>query len=309
MDDDRLLVGLDVGGTKVLATAIEMRDGKPVVVAEHQVATPSSREGLLDVLVAGAQNVAGDREMATVGVGLPGYIDLANVLRKAPHLTNAVGVAIVAELEARLGCPVRVDNDANCAGWAAFKVDAPDAKVLAAVTLGTGIGGGFVIDGSVWRGAHGFAGELGHMIVDATGPPCACGQHGCWEVWASGAGLGRLARRMADEGSAPDLVAGAGSLESIESPMVTAAAAKGSGEALAILDRYGWWVAVGLMNLINIVDPDTIVLGGGIVANGDLVLAPIRRHLDAFVPLAPVDLRISSLGPRAGAIGAALLGT
>jgi glucokinase len=313
MSDQPVLVGLDVGGTKVLAMAIEAA-GPLAVVAEHQVPSPGSTHDLLEVLATCVATVAGSRPVAAVGVGVPGFVDLGGVARRAPHLAAVVDVDVGALIRDRLGVPVHVDNDANCAAWAAHRVDAPGSQSTVAVTLGTGIGAGLVLDGRMWRGAHGFAGEPGHMMVDAQGPECACGQHGCWEVWASGAGLGRVARHEAEQGRAPDLLARAGgSHHGIDSPMVTAAAAEGSAEAQAVLERYGWWVAVGLVNLVNTLDPQSVVLGGGIVANGDLVLDPIRRQLATFPTLAGVqggavlDLRISSLGPKAGAIGAAWL--
>ncbi len=335
MSTDPILVGLDVGGTKILAVGMErvptggtlhqdsassakpervpMGAVAPVAVAEYQVPTPEVASELVDALVACVATVSAGRPIAAVGVGLPAFLGLDGVARRAPHLHTVVGVDVGAELRARLGVPVHIDNDANCAAWAAHRIDAPTSRSVVAVTLGTGIGAGLILDGHLLRGAHGFAGEPGHMIVDADGPQCACGQHGCWEVWASGAGLARVAQREAAEARLPEMLAAVGGeLDAIDSPMVTRAAAAGSSEALAVLERYGWWVAVGLLNLVNIVDPATIVLGGGIVADGDLVLDPIRRQLATFATIdgvasAPVDLRISALGPSAGAIGAALL--
>ena len=307
-----VLVGLDVGGTKILAVAVEQSAQGPVVVQQVKVPSGGTAEHLIGLLGDCVDQAAAGRPLQSIGMGLPAFIGLDGMVRRAPNLASIVGVDIASPLRARFGVPLAIDNDANCVGWAARVFDAPAASSLLAITLGTGIGGGVMLGPGLWRGFNGFAGEPGHMIVDAEGPLCACGQHGCWEMWASGNGLGRIARAAAAAGTAPELLGAAGGrADAIEGPMVTKAAAAGSSEAQAILDRYGWWVAVGLASLVNILDPETVVLGGGIVAEGELVLAPIRRQLATFELAgrsATLDLRISSLGPTAGAIGAALLG-
>ena len=133
------------------------------------------------------------------------------------------------------------------------------------VTLGTGIGGGLLQGGTLLTGAHGFAGELGHMVVDPSGPPCPCGRRGCWERFASGGGLGRLAREAAQAGQLPEVVALAGGdPEAVRGEHVTAAARAGDPGALAVIGQLGWWVALGLANLVAVVDPSMVVLGGGL---------------------------------------------
>ena len=177
-----------------------------------------------------------------------------------------------------------VENDANCAAVAEHPLRArpevPTTRVL--VTLGTGIGGGLVVGGRVARRSHGFAGEIGHMVVDPTGPPCPCGQRGCWERYASGGGLGRLAREAADAGRLPDVVGSAGGdPETVRGEDVTGPPLGGDPGALAVLEELGWWVALGLANLAAVLDPDRIVLGGGLVGAGELLLdadpAGLRR--------------------------------
>ena len=312
MATDPVLVGLDVGGTKILAVAVEQTPQGPVVVNQIKVQSGGPADHLIALLGDCVDQVAAGRTVRAIGMGLPAFIGLDGVLRRAPNLASIIGVDIASPIRARFGVPLTIDNDANCVGWAARALDAPQASSLLAITLGTGIGGAVMLGAGLWRGFNGFAGEPGHMIVDAQGPLCPCGQHGCWEMWASGQGLGRIARAAATAGTAPELLAAAGGhVEVIDGPAVTRAAAGGSVESLAILERYGWWVAVGLASLVNILDPETVVLGGGIVAEGELVLAPIRRQLATFELAgrsASLDLRISSRGPTAGAIGAALLG-
>ncbi len=307
-------VGLDLGGTKCLGLAVGP-DG--AVVGERRVPTPAEGGApLLDAMAGVAAEVAAaaGAEPASVGVGAPGLVDVDGVLRAAPNLGMAAGLPIRAGLEARLGVPVQVDNDVTCAAYGEWAVGAAaGAGDVLLVALGTGIGGGLIVGGRLARGAHGYAGEIGHMVVDPNGPPCPCGQRGCWERFASGSGLGRLGREAAMAGLAPGVAARAGGdAEAVRGEHVTAAAQAGDPGAEAILDAFAWWLALGLANLTNVFDPDRIVLGGGLVDDADLWIDAARtafagRSVGAAVrpevPLVP-----AALGARAGAVGAALLG-
>lgn len=286
-------------------------DPAGAVVAEHRVPTPRGAPAILEAL-AGTVEALGPA--SAVGVGVPGLVDLAGVLRLAPNLPGVADLDVRGALRERFGAMgIRVDNDATCAGWAEARVGAAKGCADALlVTLGTGIGGGIIAGGRVVRGAHGFAGELGHMVVDPNGPPCPCGQRGCWERFASGSGLGRLGREAAaaaPTGRMAELAGG--DTEAVRGEHVTAAAAEGDGDAQAVMDRFAWWVALGLVNLANAFDPETIVLGGGLVEAGPVLLDPVR---DSFAALAlgrglrpPVRIEAALLGEHAGAIGAALL--
>ncbi len=181
------------------------------------------------------------------------------------------------------------------------------------VTLGTGIGGGLVVDGRVQVGAHGFAGEIGHMVVDPAGPPCPCGRRGCWERYASGGGLGLLAREAALAGKLPGVVAlSGGDPESVRGEDVTAAALSGDADARRVVEEVGWWVGFGLANLACVLDPECFVLGGGLVGAGDLLLHATRRAYAELVEggsTRPETVIVPAvLGERAGAVGAALGG-
>ena len=303
-------VGVDVGGTKCLAVVLD--GGR--IAAEVKVATPKEPGPLIDTVAGLVTGLSGDgAEVTAVGVGAPGLVDVAGVLRFAPNLPGIVGLEIKAELEARLGVPVQADNDATCAAWGERQLGAArgfDEVVL--VTLGTGIGGGIVSGGRIDRGANGFAGEIGHMVVDPEGPVCLCGRQGCWERFASGGGLGRLGREAAMAGRAARVreLAG-GDPDQVRGEHVTAAAAEGDAEALAVMDRLAWWVATGLANLANIFDPQAFVLGGGLVQAGDLLLVPVRTAfaevIGGYGHRPAVDIVPAALGERAGAIGAACL--
>jgi len=310
----KVAVGLDLGGTKCLGLAVGP-DG--AVLGERRVPTPAEGgAALLDAMAAVATEVAAaaGAEPASVGVGAPGLVDVDGVLRAAPNLRMAEGMPIRAGLQARLGVPVQVDNDVTCAAYGEWAAGAAaGAGDVLMVALGTGIGGGLIVGGRLARGAHGYAGEIGHMVVDPHGPPCPCGQRGCWERFASGSGLGRLGREAAMAGLAPGVAARAGGdAEAVRGEHVTDAAQAGDPGAQAILDAFAWWLALGLANLTNVFDPDRIVLGGGLVDDSALWIDATRtafagRSVGAAVrpevPIVP-----AALGARAGAVGAALLG-
>jgi len=306
-------VGLDLGGTKCLGVVLE----GGAVVAERVVPTP--REGgdaVLDVLAGLATGLAQavDRPLDRVGVGAPGLVDQEGVLRFAPNLRAATGLRVRDGLAARLGgAPVEVDNDATCAAWAEQRMGAArglDDVIL--VTLGTGIGGGIVSGGRLHRGANRFAGEIGHMVVDPGGPPCPCGRRGCWERFASGHGLGILARDACVAGRAARVLELAGGdPEAARGEHVARALGEGDAEARAIMAEFARWVALGLANLASVFDPQAFIIGGGLVASGDALLGPVRAAFADRLPghglRRPIAVVPAALGPLAGAIGAALL--
>jgi glucokinase len=320
-------LGIDVGGTKILGLAV---DADGTILAEAKVATPrlvpvESADAGADAVMAAIGDVAerllhslaaaGAADVATaLGVGVPGMVDATGLLRFAPNLPGGEGLDVRRRLGQSLGAmPVVVDNDATCAmigEWAyGAAMGATDAVV---VTLGTGIGGGLIVNSQVARGALGYAGEIGHMVVDPSGPACPCGKRGCWERFASGTGLGRLAREAAHAGRLDDVVRQAGGdPESVRAEDVTAAAAAGDAGAQAVLEELGWWLALGLANLANILDPSVFVLGGGLVDALTLVLKPVRAAFDDLVEgrqgRPEVMIQLAALGERAGAVGAAVL--
>lgn len=302
-------VGVDVGGTKCLAVALEA--GR--IIDERRVPTPAGEPAVLDAVAGVVAEVAGTGQLRGVGIGMPGFVDREGVLRFAPNLPGVVDFPIRAELEARLGIPVRADNDATCAAWGERQLGAAQGyNDVILVTLGTGIGGGIVAGGSLMRGANGFGGEIGHMVINTDGPPCPCGQRGCWERYASGSGLAAIAQRAAGEGRAPRVLARAGGEpQLVRGEHVTVAAAEGDAGARAILAELGWWVALGLVNLANIFDNQAFVLGGGLIEAGDLLIDPVRAAFANLLTGAAyrpaVDILPATLGEHAGAIGAACL--
>lgn len=278
-------IGIDVGGTKCLAVRI---DGAGRAVEEHVVASPVGG-GIVPFLVDIVGRFPG---VTSVGVGMPGIVSRDGVVAFAPHLPEVRDMALRDDLGARLGLPVAVDNDATCAALAEWKSGAGvGCDDLVMVTLGTGIGGGIVSGGRVIRGAHGYAGEFGHDTVQRGGHPCPCGRRGCWEQYASGSGLARLAGTADGEAAFDAFVAG-------------------DADAAAAVEEFVDWVAIGLVNLLNTCDPDLFVLGGGLGSRLEL-LPLVRRRLVESMPghghrVAP-RVEVARLGPRAGAIGAAML--
>jgi glucokinase len=306
-----LTAGVDIGGTKLLAVAATV---KGEIVAERREPTAAGPDAILAAIGAVvADLIAAEPDIAAVGVGLPGLVDLNGSVAYAPNLPGFVGVPARERLAAACPVPVVVDNDANVAalGEVLHGAGRGHREVLV-VTLGTGIGGGLVIDGVVHRGGRGFAGEIGHFTVDPDGPPCACGAQGHWESIASGSALGRRAREWAARGAAPAVLALAnGAVEKVTGHEVRLAAVAGESDALAILADHARAVALGLGGLINILDPEVVVISGGLIDLGDLLLAPLRAALPDYVeaaalrPIPPV--LAAALGEQAGAVGAAAL--
>ena len=307
-------IGIDVGGTKMLGVVLGL-DG--TVTAEARVPTPrrptvgeAVRALGADLVMAAA--AAGVRAVA-VGIGLPGQVDIRGRLHLAANLPQAEGSCIPGEVGAALGLPTIADNDGTCTALAEWRLGAARGRSdVVVITVGTGIGGGVVAAGSLVRGHHRFAGEPGHMVVEPGGVPCGCGRYGCWEQYASGGGLGRIARRDAAEGRLAAIVTRAGGdPAAVRGEHVTAAAAAGDPEARALLDEVGRWLAVGIANLGAVLDPEIVVVGGGLVEAATYLLEPARNALrDPIVAgrgwPAP-EVVPAALGPSAGAVGAALL--
>ena len=304
-------IGIDVGGTKVLGVAV---DADGAMVAEHREPTPEGGEAVLATMVTIVEQLrARVPGVAALGAGVPGLVDRTGTLRIAPNLPGVVELAVAARLAAATGLATRVDNDATCALWWEHAMGvARGADDVLLVTLGTGIGGGLLLDGLLARGANGFAGEFGHMVVAAGGIRCPCGRSGCWERYASGSALGRMGRQATEGGGAPRMVALAGGDPAdVRGEHVTGEAAEGDAAALGVVAEFASWFAVGLANLVAIVDVRTCVVGGGLVEAGDVLLTPIREAVGSDLIAAghrpPVDIVAATLGEHAGAVGAAHL--
>ncbi len=303
-------VGLDVGGTKIAGLRVS-RDGR--ILARRTVPTPASDpEATVAEMVRLASELR-NRQVVAVGVGAAGMVDVsAGVLRYAPNLAWRE-LAIAERLRDALALPCQVDNDANAAAWGEFRFGAGRGyRHMLLVTVGTGIGGGIVADRRLFRGAHGFAAEIGHVVVDPAGPPCGCGNRGCWEQVASGHAIGRLGREAATSGESPVIAELAGGdPDAVTGVTVTEAAARGDPAAIGILAEVGGRLGTGIAGLVNVLDPEVVVVGGGAIAAGELLLEPARAaYADAVEApdhRPPVPIVAARLGNDAGAVGAAAL--
>jgi glucokinase len=313
-------LGVDLGGTKCVGVLLDDHD---TVLATTRQPTPKGRQATPEAMTATVLRVIEDLDkLATdhgvtgcpVGVGIPGLVDAHGRLAFGPNLDRLSGWDAMCSLGLGLEPSRRlvIDNDANCHARAETLIGAAADKTnVLVVMLGTGIGGGLVVDGEIRRGANGFAGEIGHFTVDQGGSVCACGRIGCWETIASGRGLALLAREaaLANELSRVVELAG-GDAESVRGEHVTTAAGEGDAEALAVLQRFAQNVALGLANLVQIFDPELIVIGGGIIRDATLVVPPIQDALTVRLR-APAERYVvpvvaAKLGELAGAIGAGL---
>jgi len=316
-----LRLGIDVGGTKILGVLLDPTDPREPV-AVRRSSTPENIDDVVDALgdvIELLRADAGQRgdTVSSIGIGVPGVVDRDGVLRGAPNLLCAVDEPLRDRVAQAAGSPVLIENDANCALWAEAELGAGrGASDIVMVALGTGIGGAVMVDGRLRVGSHGFAGEPGHMVVCRDGVLCPCGRRGCWERYASGAGLAWLAQQAiatAGEtvGASRIVQLAGGDAVAIRGEHVTAAADEGDPAALSVYEEFARWVAVGIGSLINILDPDLVLIGGGLVDHSRHYLDRVRELLPAEVLGAgthrPTPIAAASLGPMAGAIGAALL--
>ncbi len=293
MSHRHVRIGIDVGGTKCLGVVL---DDTHKVISSVRQPTPSAHE-LVDVLcdiVSELSTSQVDVANFSVGVGLPGLVTFDGVFRASPHISGVVDLSVAQLMSQRLHVAVRVDNDATAAAYAEWQLGAArDVNDALIVTLGTGIGGGVIAGGQLQRGAHGHAGEFGHISVQSDGPTCVCGQRGCWEMYASGSALRTLSG-------------------GVDGEEVMARAARGDKEALSVVEEFSQWVGRGLAGLVNIFDPERIVIGGGVVRAHDVFLGRVSHYVSEYAYSArtrELPMVVSAeLGDQSGAIGSALLG-
>jgi glucokinase len=297
-------VGVDVGGTKLLALAVDA-DGE--VVGRQRLTTPrADADALVEALVEAASELASG---VPVGVGVAGIVTREGDLRYAPNL-QLQDVALGRRLEDELGVRAAVRNDVTVALHGEWQVGAgrgSDDVVM--VTLGTGVGGAVVADGRLIEGAHGLGGEIGHIPVRDGGRPCPCGNRGCLEAYASGTAVAALARERLEDGDEHSALR---ELDEIDGKAVTLAAIDDDPLALEVLRESGYWLGVGLVALVNIFDPEVVLIGGGAATLSAPIVLPEAEGIVAERILGadhrdPPPVRRAALGDDAGAIGAALL--
>lgn len=313
-------IGVDIGGTNIRAGVVDHAGNVSVIEKARMPRDPSEiGDVLLGTVRAAMSRAARENSGAeagspvAIGVGAAGLVDVkAGVVRFAPNIGYR-NFAVAELLRSKFGLPVTVDNDATAACYGEYAVGAKDGvRHMVLVTLGTGIGGGLVLDGRVYRGSTGFAGEIGHILVDPNGPACGCGQRGCWETLASGRALGEMAQDAVRDGRGARILSLAGKdITAVSGEHVVAAAREGDPTALAIMHVYAERVAVGLVVLANVLDPDVFIIGGGVSEAADVFLDRTEKafalKLQGRPYRDPIPVRTARLGDKAGIIGAGLI--
>ena len=304
------VIGVDVGGTKIAAGRL---NGDFAVERSVVIPTPHGGADILQSIAGLVADLSADSPAAVmgIGVGLPATIDAETGLVAHSVHTGMGDFNAAAPLAEMTGLPVRLDNDANLAMLAEHRLGvARGMRTAILLTVGTGIGGGIVINNAIFRGGRGHGAELGHICVNADGPPCQgdCPGHGCLETMCSGTALTRDFRAFADAHPASPLGAlrAAGELDS-RSGLDLAQA--GDADAIGVMAAAGRWLGVGIASLCNAFDPDIVVIGGGVSEAGELLLGPARDEYQrrALPPTRRAPVVLASLGPEAGMVGAGIL--
>ncbi|HSL00656.1 MAG TPA: ROK family protein [Rubrobacteraceae bacterium] len=301
-------IGVDVGGTKI-AAAVVTPEGE--ILAETRYPTPHSGPRLVETVARAVSEVKGEHDVDGVCLAVAGLI-LAHESKVvfSPNLHAVEGIPLKEELEPKIGLPLTVENDGNAAAWGEFRFGAgSEVDHLLFVTLGTGVGGGAISHGVLLRGAQGAGGELGHVTIQATGPRCACGNHGCLEALASGSAIARRAREVASE--RPRSALGRLAIRrKVLGEDVTSLAREGDEAALSVLEEAGTWLGIGLAGFVNIFNPEVVAVGGGVMQAGELILEAARREVRLRARSPSRDLarvKVATLGPDSGVLGAAAL--
>jgi len=305
--------GVDLGATKIF-TLVALPDGREAGSDRRPTLADQGPQAVLSRIVdsvraALAAAGATKADLAAVGVVAPGPIDHERgVVRNPPNLPGWEAVPVVQILKDALGVRVILENDADAAALGEHAFGAGrDFRNMIFITVSSGIGGGILVDGRLYRGAAGAAGEVGHMVLDENGPTCGCGQRGCLEALASGTAIAARAAALAAEGESPLLARLARESPPLTAEDVQRAALEGDAVALRVIKEAGHYLGLGLVNLVHVFNPHGIVIGGGVSHMGDLILEPAREVVRRrCFPLSQEGLSIVAgvLGDRAGALGA-----
>ncbi|MBA0050295.1 ROK family glucokinase [Streptomyces sp. AJS327] len=305
-----LTIGVDIGGTKIATGVV---DEAGTILDRATLPTPPTLDAVIDSIAEAVRRAGAEHQVEAVGIGAPGYVDdkRATVLF-TPNL-NWRHEALKDRVEQRVGLPVVVENDANAAAWGEYRFGAGTGHDdVVCVTIGTGLGGGIIIGGRLYRGRFGVAAEFGHIRMVPDGLLCGCGNQGCWEQYASGSALVRYARQRA--AATPEraellLGLGDGSPEGVEGKHVSEAARQGDPVAVDAFRELARWAGAGLADLAALFDPGAFIVGGGVSDEGELVLDPVRKSYRRWLvgsrwrPHA--EVLAAQLGGRAGLVGVA----
>jgi len=305
---ERIVFAVDLGGTHLRVALV---DDTGRILKQHKQDTPKgdSADDIIDALIQVSERWdCKELPVVAVSIMVPGAVDCAKaVVVQAPNLPSLVNFPLKAELQQRLGWPVYLENDANAAVVGEMWMGAArGCRNVVSVTLGTGVGGGVILDGKLWRGSHGSAGEIGHTTVDPfSGLKCKCGNIGCLELFASATAIVRMTRETLSLFPETSLKS-----DELTAEKVYDAGREGDELALAVFKRFGMYLGIGLANLINLIDPQIIVITGGVVNGWDLFAGEMYRQVEerAFRTTAQqVKIAKAECGDNAGLLGAARL--
>ncbi len=305
-------VGIDLGGTNI-KTALVSKTG--AIAASYQTPTPLAKQAqtVLAEMAQAVQTMVAKsgvpwREIDQVGVGTPGSVDQKEGMVIYANNLPFDHTPLGPYLQKALGVPVYVCNDADAAAWGELCAGAGQGlENMVAITLGTGIGAGQIVRGKLYVGSHGAGGEWGHTVLEATGPQCNCGRKGCWEVFCAVPTLVRQTKRAMKKNPSSKLWQVAGSLAEVEGKTVFDAIRLGDETAAGVLDRYLDWLAVGIGNVINAMDPEMVCIGGGLSGAGPLLLEPLRKKIVLYKRKGETIIALAALGNAAGLVGASML--
>ncbi len=306
-------LGVDLGGTNI-AIGIVDKDGKILNKASVHTPLNGDYKDVVEKMIELSKKLIADNdlnlsEFEAVGIGCPGSIDYKKGSVAYSNNLHFDDVPLVAEFQKYWDIPVVLENDANAAAYGEYMINGNNADVFVAVTLGTGVGGGVIIDGKIFRGANGAGAELGHSVLVHKGLPCTCGRKGCWEAYAAATALVKQTK-VAIEKHPESLMAGfAKERGKVNGRTAFDAAKKGDAAAKEVVNQYIEYVADGIVNMVNIFQPNKVVIGGGISNEGEYLLAPIREYVKKYDYnrlFTPVQIDAAKLLNDAGIIGAAL---
>lgn len=310
-------VGIDLGGTNIKAGVVD-EQGNILCKGDIQTKVERGHEAVIEDMAKLALRVIEKggftlNDVHSIGIGVPGILDIETGI--VPFCTNLGwhDVPLRDLMHKYIDKPVFADNDATVAGLAESVAGiSKGAKNSVFLTLGTGVGGGIVIDGKIYSGSHGVGSELGHTIIELDGELCTCGNRGCWERYASASALARMGREAAKGNELSALYRHVeGNLERISAKMVIDYAKQGDQMASEVFRRYAYHLAVGIISIINSLDPEIIALGGGVSAAGEFLAEAVREEVDKLIfykSMPHARIEIATLGNDAGIIGAAMLG-
>ena len=308
-----MYIGIDLGGTNI---AVGLVNEKMEILAKDSAPTSPERgyEAIVKDMAALCEKVVEEagktmQDVQAIGIGSPGSIESENGVVAYANNLDMHHVPMAAELKKYFNLPVRIENDANAAAYGEYMINGGNVQDFIFITLGTGVGGGIIIDKKIYSGFNGAGGELGHMTLVQGGEMCTCGNPGCWEAYASVTALIRQTKAAMEKNPESLMHKIAAEQGKVNGRTAFDAAKQGDAAAQAVVEQYTTYVAAGILSMINIFQPEELVIGGGISKEGDYLLNPIREYVEKYgynKYLDKTELKIAKLFNDAGIIGAAM---